>query len=869
MNRKLFYVVIVQFLTLFSPAMAAQKGTPEGDSDHRTPVSAWWTFDRERDDQVLDKAAKIPDRVNGNLTYVDGVTGKAGRFDGYTTFITRQATKAPQMTKSFTIEAWIAPQTYSWNWTGIVAQAGDVIPEQEQQGVLEIKAGLIGAKWSDPNFKEPTGTNVLEGFDQGWSGGLNDWSARWRGYIEVPYSGEIKFSAVADNGLKLEINGEVVIDGMGRNKSRSGKITLQKGKKYPIVLSYYQNGDPSILKLYWAWQGHEKSIIKSSVIMHTEKHLEYVRTKELGYEHKPKQRYQRVFFGIDSEGHVGMKLMVNGEMKECISEVRIPLLRWSHIVGAFDGKKGIQLYINGKPVGSLSVQGSVTPAKGYNLLIGRSYKKMAPTHTERSGSQRILSPMIFDGLIDELKIHHKVLSLKQVKANYESIKIKEEKPLQQREMPSGPEDVNPHFGACYCRLRYDEPWEQLWRAGPDPDILVVFDNAPVRMVFWRGTSYGAVWVTENGRWMGDQSLERTGEPSQWGCAEHMSDKQCRYSRVKIIENSDARVVVHWRYAISDITYNIVRTEVDGWGEWADEYYYIYPDAVSTRRQILHSNDLQHEWQETIALHQPGTRPEDNIKLEALTWGNMDGRFSTYTWKDSPGGGDREIENPTIQVTNLKSEYKPFIIYEPPSRLKFFSSCVEQQWSHFPWWNHWPVSQIPNDGRRTGVPDRPAHSSLSQALEDSPAIKQNKGQDTPMYFEAVTLYGMTTEPVTELVTLARSWNYPAELNLSSEGFINEGFSKYQRAYILKCKKKNNPSSLKIKLSASEKSPVVNPAFVIKGWGNNGAKLEINGKKITASDKFRLGHRYKMQSTDLIVWIEKQATEPIEINLLPVK
>jgi len=827
---------------------------------------AWWKFDKAQDAIVFDSVAKIQDAVNGNIAYVDGFSGKAGRFDGYTTFITRETQKAPQMTKSFTIEAWIAPQTYSWNWTGIVAQAGDIMPEKEQVGELEMKPGLIGAKWNDPDFSNPEGTDILESVNQDWSGGLVDWAARWRGYIEPAYTGEVTFSAEVDNGLKLEINRELVIDGLGSKKSRSGKISLEKGKKYPIVLSYYQDGDPSILKLYWAWQGRQKSIVDSSALMHTDKNLEYVKTKDLAYNPPPKKRNQRIFFGIDSEGHVGMKLMINGEMKECISEVRIPLLRFSHIVGTFDGEKGIQLYINSKPVGSLSFNGSVTPAKGYDLLIGRSYKKMAPSHTERGGSERILSPMIFDGLIDEVKIYSNTLSLEQVKKAYENVELKGEKPLEWRKMPSGPEKVNPHFGACYCRLRYDEPWEELWRVGPDPDILVVFDSAPVRLVFWRGTAYGGAWVSEDGRWMGDQSLERTGGPSPWGCAEHMSDKQCRYSHVKIIENTDARVVVHWRYAVSDIKYNIMRTEVDGWGEWADEYYYIYPDAVSTRWQILHSDDLHHEWQETIMLHQPGTRPEDNVELDALTWANMDGLSSTYSWKDSPGGGGEDIENPAIQITNLKSVYKPFIIYEPPSRLKFFDSCVEKQWSHFPWWNHWPVSQIPNDGRRTGVPDRPAHSSLSQAIEDSPVIKHNKEEKT---FSAVTLYGMTTESAKELTGLARSWNYPADIQLLSTGFSSEGYNRYQRAYILHCEKKSNPSILKLKLAASEKSPVVNPAFVIKSWGDSEAELKINGKKVKAASKFRLGHRHELQSTDLIVWIQKQSSEPIAITLSPVK
>jgi len=825
---------------------------------------AWWNFDGQKAKVATDSIAHIDDAISGNFTYADGAAGKAGLFDGYTTYITRRPEAAPKLSETFTIEAWIAPQTYSWNWTAIVAQAGDVITEKPEQQELHLEPGLFGAKFNEPDFKNPDCTDTLEHVNQVWTGGNKDWSARWRGYIEGPFTGQVDFSAKADNGMKLQIDNKIVIDGWGRHKARSGSISMVKGRKYPIILSYFQDGDPSFLSLYWSWQGRPKTVVDASVLKHSRQDVTYVKTRDLAFRLQPKQRYQKVFFGLDSQGHISMTLMIDGQLKHCISEVTIPLLRWSHVAGTFDKTEGINLYINGRPVGSLEVKGVVTPPLGYNLLIGKSQKKMSPANTERSPSESIRSNMVFDGLIDEVKIYEQALSAEKIKQCCSAVKPARAKPLKWRVMPSGPKTPNPHFGAAYCRLRYDEQWEKLWRVGPDPDILVLFDESPVRVVFWRGTAYGAAWVTENGRWMGDQSLERTGGGSPWGCAEHMSDKQCRYSHVKLIENNDARVVVHWRYAVSDIKYIIFGSDKDGWGEWADEYYYIYPDAVSTRKQILHSNNLHHEWQETIALHQPGTRPEDNLELEALTWGNMDGRSQTFSWKTAVSRDRGKLNNPTIQITNIKAEYKPFIIFQPGSGLKLFTGCVEKQWSHFPWWNHWPVSQLPNDGRRTGVPDRPAHSSLSQSIEDSVIIKHDKQKGT---FTAVSLYGMSPKLVKGLVPLARSWNYPAELKLAAGPFISKGYDRYQRAYVLTCSDNGSPSTVKFVLNASENSPVVNPAFVINGWGDAGAKLKLDGKKIKRGRNFRFGHEYRLQGGALIVWVKKEATEPITISLSP--
>ena len=833
-------------------AVAADKG----------PV-AWWKFDEEKGNIAADGAGKINDAIKGNFKYVPGASGKCLRFDGYTTRVVREAAQVPQLAESFTVEAWIAPQTYSWNWTGIVDQAGEEVSEKPKAGAMVLKPGLFGAKYSDAHLKDADGTGELKHVDHDWSGKWSDWSARWRGYIEAPFTGEVTFTAEADNGLKLEINKQLVIDGWGRKKARSGKISMKKGKKYPIVLWYFQDGDPSFLHLYWSWAGRAKKLVEPAALSHSNKDEDYVRMKELGRKEETPERNERVFLGLNSEGHIGMRVMVNGELKECVSEAVVPLLKWSHIAGTFDKDKGINIYINGKAAGSLSVRGVVTPAKGHNLLIGKSSKRMSPSHTERGPSRSILSHMIFDGLIDEVKIYGRAMSTEQISSSYTAGKPKVKQPLQWRRMPSGPEHVHGPFGAAYCRLRYADEWEDLWRVGPHPDILVHFDESPVRMLFWRGTAYGAIWVTEKGLFMGDQSLERTGGGSPWGCAEHMSDKQCRYSRVRLIESHSARAVVHWRYAVSDIKYEIFGADKDGWGEWADEYYYIYPDAVSTRKQVLHSNRLHHEWQETIVLHQPGTRPEDNIELEAVTWGNMDGESKTYTWKK----GDRDdgkLRNATIQIVNLKAKNRPFIIFQPNSRPKLMRCCVEEQWTRFPWWNHWPVGQLANDGRRTGVPDRPAHSSLAQSIEDSPVIKHDEKKGT---FTAVSLTGMGDKDVKGLVPLARSWNNPAELELIIGGFESEGYDRYQRAYVLTCTNKGKPSSLVFELAASDKSPVVNPAFVVNDWGEGRAKLMIDGKQVRRGRSFRLGHRHRLEGSDLVVWIKKESTKPIIVSLFP--
>ena len=82
------------------------------------------------------------------------------------------------------------------------------------------------------------------------------------------------------------------------------------------------------------------------------------------------------------------------------------------------------------------------------------------------------------------------------------------------------------FGAAYKSLPFSEVWDQLWRDLPGADIVVKFDKNPCSVIFWRGTNHAANWVTDNNRWMTDQSSENKvfamfqgGYINPWGAKE--------------------------------------------------------------------------------------------------------------------------------------------------------------------------------------------------------------------------------------------------------------------------------------------------------------------------------------------------------------
>lgn len=441
------------------------------------------------------------------------------------------------------------------------------------------------------------------------------------------------------------------------------------------------------------------------------------------------------------------------------------------------------------------------------------------------------------------------------------------------QMPSGPAGAG-SFGAFYATLGYDTTWDEQWRIGEHADVVVRFDTGGHRFVFWRGTSYIPCWVTDTGIWYTNEFVERRGDDSAntRGCCEPMSDKQCRYSHVRIIENTEARVVVHWRYAPVDVRYEHPFIDPDtGWSDWVDEYYYIYPDAVGVRKVTLHTSapDKWSEWHEAIVLNQPGTMPEDNIEAGALSLANMQGENRTYTWNaDGAPEFDRELRDANILLVNLKSARKPFAIV-PPSQ-KGGAPVITPYTGHgkgsiFNFWNHWPVSQVASDTTLAETADRPSHTSLAHIGHRGESCWKYhaRGKD---WLTRIMLHGMTNTGVQGLTSLAKSWANAPALTLSGEGYGSDGYDASERAYRLK-KTSETDSPLSFSIQADSEHPLVNPAFVIENWGDAGAApvVTLNGETLPLGPSLRHGCRPTLEGTDLIVWVEKEAAAKVDISI----
>jgi len=96
--------------------------------------------------------------------------------------------------------------------------------------------------------------------------GSNDFAVRWTGLVEPLYTGQYTFHTVSDDGVRLWIDNQLIINNWTEHGAteNSGTIALTAGKKYAVRMEFYENGGDAVAKLLWSSAVQAKEVIPTS-----------------------------------------------------------------------------------------------------------------------------------------------------------------------------------------------------------------------------------------------------------------------------------------------------------------------------------------------------------------------------------------------------------------------------------------------------------------------------------------------------------------------------------------------------------------------------------------------------------------------------
>ena len=137
------------------------------------------------------------------------------------------------------------------------------------QGSGTSANGLKATYYNDHTFSnvalERTDSTVNFNWMTGSPAGVNsdNFTVRWTGFVEPRYSETYTFYTSTDDGVRLYVDGKLIIDNWQNQPATeySGTIRLNAGQRYSIKMEYYDNTRSASAKLSWSSASQAKAVI--------------------------------------------------------------------------------------------------------------------------------------------------------------------------------------------------------------------------------------------------------------------------------------------------------------------------------------------------------------------------------------------------------------------------------------------------------------------------------------------------------------------------------------------------------------------------------------------------------------------------------
>lgn len=143
-------------------------------------------------------------------------------------------------------------------------------PVQPTNTPVPTNAGFVGSYFDNKDLTSLKFTRVDPTINFNWGKGSpnsligNDtFSIIWNGYIAPPVNNIYTFYAYSDDGVRVWVNNQLIIDKWFNRSAREymGTISLNGGQAYNIKVSYYENSGNAVIKLSWSSPNLPKQIL--------------------------------------------------------------------------------------------------------------------------------------------------------------------------------------------------------------------------------------------------------------------------------------------------------------------------------------------------------------------------------------------------------------------------------------------------------------------------------------------------------------------------------------------------------------------------------------------------------------------------------
>jgi hypothetical protein len=159
------------------------------------------------------------------------------------------------------VDEFDAFDTYKGNvWSFTTAGAGGGVRADYYQGM---------------NFDSPALARLDPQIDFNWGGsepdpsvGADDFSVRWTGDLEIPFTETYTFYTNSDDGVRLWVDGQQLVNNWTDHSAteNKGTIDLVAGNTYSLVMEFYENAGDAVAELRWSSPSTPKQLIPQAAL---------------------------------------------------------------------------------------------------------------------------------------------------------------------------------------------------------------------------------------------------------------------------------------------------------------------------------------------------------------------------------------------------------------------------------------------------------------------------------------------------------------------------------------------------------------------------------------------------------------------------